>query len=251
MGRFINMTGWIMKEHGVPDSRLTVIKIGENSHSGHIRWHCKCECGNECHNIDGRDLRNGHTKSCGCLQKERTSEASFKDIAGKRFGKLIALYPLQEGRGHDKMVIWHCKCDCGNECDVIGTYLRTNGTKSCGCLGHSTGEWKIQKLLEDNSFIFEKEKKFEDCKDKQALRFDFYVNNKYIIEYDGKQHFCYSTGWSTEAKFFETQKHDKMKNQYCFNNNIPIIRIPYWHYDNLCLEDLMPETSHFLLKYEE
>lgn len=251
MSKLIDMTGWIMSEHGVPDSRLTVIDRGENDFQGHARWNCKCECGNECYNIDGRDLRTGHTKSCGCLQKERTSEASFVDITGKKFGKLTALYSLQEGRGHDKVVIWHCRCECGNEIDVLGTCLRNNNTKSCGCLGRSAGEFKIRELLKSNSFIFEEQKIFKDCKDKRVLPFDFYINNKYLIEFDGKQHYYFSTGWSTEEKFFETQKHDKIKNQYCFKHHIPIIRIPYWHYDDLCIEDLMLETSQFLLKQEE
>lgn len=250
MSKLIDMTNWIMKEHGVPDSRLMVIKRVENNSRGQARWLCKCECGNEII-VEGRDLRNGHTKSCGCLQKERASEASFVDIKNKKFGKLTALYPLQEERGHDKVVIWHCICECGNEINVPGTYLRNGNTQSCGCLGSSRGENKIQELLKNNHFIFEKQKRFENCKDKSFLPFDFYVNNKYIIEYDGKQHFYYSTGWSTEEKFKETQKHDKIKNQYCFDNNIPIIRIPYTHYNDLCLEDLMLETSQFLLKQEE
>jgi hypothetical protein len=46
MGSFIDMTGWIMKEHGIPESRLTVIKRVENRDK-HTFWLCKCECGNE------------------------------------------------------------------------------------------------------------------------------------------------------------------------------------------------------------
>ena len=46
MGKFIDMTGWIMSEHGVPGSRLTVINRAEN-HGKHTAWNCVCECGNK------------------------------------------------------------------------------------------------------------------------------------------------------------------------------------------------------------
>ena len=44
------------------------------------------------------------------------------------------------------------------------------------------------------------------------------------------------------------QKHDIIKNAWCLANDIPLIRIPYTHYDNLCLEDLQLETSKFIIK---
>ena len=46
MGNIIDMTGWVMKEHGVPDSRITVINRAPNKNK-HVYWNCKCECGNE------------------------------------------------------------------------------------------------------------------------------------------------------------------------------------------------------------
>lgn len=94
---------------------------------------------------------------------------------------------------------------------------------------------------------------FNDCRftDTQYMaKFDFFINNKYIIEYDGKQHFKYFksvNNWNTKDNFEKTQKHDNFKNQWCKENNIPIIRIPYTHFDNLCIEDLLLETSNFIV----
>ena len=71
------------------------------------------------------------------------------------------------------------------------------------------------------------------------MRFDFYLLNKNkIIEYDGIQHFKPITfgGISKERanENFETQKlKDKSKDEYCKNNNIELIRIPYWDFDNI------------------
>ena len=92
MGKFVDMTGWVMKDHGVPDSRLTVIGRGTDhiTPSGRvcICWDCICECGSDkIITIDGNSLRHGLTKSCGCLKIERTIEANKKynryDISGE------------------------------------------------------------------------------------------------------------------------------------------------------------------------
>lgn len=74
-----DMTGWNMWEHGVPDSRLTVIEQTEDyiepSGKHRDKWICKCSCGNQDKIIVvGKDLRRGHTKSCGCLKLEFSSE---------------------------------------------------------------------------------------------------------------------------------------------------------------------------------
>ncbi len=56
-------------------NRLTVIKRGANSTTGKAMWVCKCDCGNIV-TVWGSNLRNNHTQSCGCLQRERTISAS-------------------------------------------------------------------------------------------------------------------------------------------------------------------------------
>lgn len=83
MGKYIDMTGWVMKEHGVPDSRLTVIRRGKDhiTPCGKlcIYWECICECNlDNIIVIDGNSLRRGLTKSCGCMNKERTKKANKK-----------------------------------------------------------------------------------------------------------------------------------------------------------------------------
>ncbi len=87
---FIDMTGWVMSEHGVPDSRLTVINQVED----HITpkglheamWLCECSC--EKHNrikVLGSSLRQGLTKSCGCLQKEVVSQIGQNNYKGNKY----------------------------------------------------------------------------------------------------------------------------------------------------------------------
>ena len=45
----------------------------------------------------------------------------------------------------------------------------------------------------------------------------------YLIEYQGKQHFSSIDFWGGEEKFLERKNYDKMKEEYCNNNNIPLI----------------------------
>lgn len=63
------MSGVAVDLTGKKFARLTVIERVENSKSGVPRWKCICECGNECI-VYASHLKNGNTKSCGCLQKE-------------------------------------------------------------------------------------------------------------------------------------------------------------------------------------
>ena len=74
-------------------------------------------------------------------------------------------------------------------------------------------------------------------------RFDFYINDKYLIEYDGEQHFYKAS--NDRYNFKETQKRDYYKNQWCKENNIPLIRIPYTAYETLSIEDLLLETTKY------
>lgn len=56
------------------------------------------------------------------------------DLIGQRFNRLVVIEEV--GRNKQGFVMWHCKCDCGNEVDVSGSKLRNGNTKSCGCLTH-------------------------------------------------------------------------------------------------------------------
>ena len=58
-------------------NRLTVISREPNDKRGQAMWLCQCECGNYVV-VKGSNIRNNHTQSCGCLQKEKTIEASTK-----------------------------------------------------------------------------------------------------------------------------------------------------------------------------
>jgi hypothetical protein len=78
-----DITGWVMSEHGIPDSRLTVIKQVEDhiypSGQHRDKWLCRCSCASQTEfEVLGNKLRNGSTKSCGCWQRDELSIRSKK-----------------------------------------------------------------------------------------------------------------------------------------------------------------------------
>lgn len=96
----------------------------------------------------------------------------------------------------------------------------------------SIGERRIRTYLELNNILFEQEKWFSDCRDIKPLPFDFYLPDyNMIIEYDGEQH--YKQGHFTHSHLSYTQAHDAIKNNYCKENNINLLRIPYWDMDKI------------------
>ena len=166
------------------------------------------------------------------------------DITGRTFGKWTVLYKTDK-RNAGGVIYWHCRCECGKEKDVLGTSLRSGRSLSCGLHSNiSKGNVKIADILDQANIFYEIQKKFSTCKDIKELPFDFFVNNEYLIEYDGQQHFKKDSIFDYEY----THKHDLLKSQWCKRNNIPLIRIPYTHYKDLKLEDLLLETSVFIEK---
>ena len=242
MGKVINEIG---NKHG----KLLVIDRADNINN-RAAWICKCDCGNYI-TVIGKELRNGHTKSCGCLRKEKAIEILKKytetgkfigvDLTGKKFGKLRVIKEVDSVKNsYNKNVRrWLCKCECGNEVIVKHVYLTTGDTLSCGCL-NSKGEMYIENLLKNNNINFIKQFSFEDLKNTLPLHFDFAILDKnndlhHLIEFDGEQHYKISNGYFTKDLVINDMK----KNEYCLSNNISLIRIPYKMLNNLNLDILI------------
>lgn len=234
-------------------NRLTVLQLDtEKTNKQRSYWICKCDCG-KIKSIRSDQLTSGKTKSCGCLntekRKERMSEIGSQntikqDLTGQNFGYWHVINRAQNQNNH---VAWNCICKCGTKRVVLGQSLKSGASQSCGCLNMSHGEKKIQDLLSQAKIPFKRQFVIQDLyfttKNNKA-RFDFFVNDQYAIQFDGEQHFKEQKDQQYFKHGIQTiEWHDKKKNQYCKNHNIPLIRIPYTHYNDLCLKDLLLETT--------
>ena len=114
---------------------------------------------------------------------------------------------------------------------IPNSHLNGSGCSKCG---NSKGENEIMNILIDKCVIFESQKTFEYCKNKHKLPFDFYLPEYNIcIEFDGKQHFEPINFFGGKDAFNKTKINDNIKNKYCSDNNIKLIRIPYYNYENI------------------
>lgn len=89
------------------------------------KWKCKCDCGNQTV-VKASHLKDGHTKSCGCLKSP--------DLTGRRFGMLTVIERApnyQKGKSQHRR--WRCRCDCGSESIHMASVLLRGDANSCGC----------------------------------------------------------------------------------------------------------------------
>lgn len=103
------------------------------------------------------------------------------------------------------------------------------GGSGCPNCVLSKGERLIGKCLTNMKIDYICQYIFENCRYNNHLKFDFYLPYHNIcIEYDGRQHFESVEIWGGEEEFIKTRKRDTIKNDYCHNNEIKLLRIPYW-----------------------
>lgn len=189
--------------------RLTVIERAHNNKDGRSMWLCRCECGNE-RIVLGKCLKNGHTQSCGCLNKDRIRETSFKDHTGERFGKLVVLsraedYVAPNGKHH---VQWLCKCDCGKESIVDVCQLVQMKTKSCGCgLAEKlqNGNIKHGGYYDRLYRVYSNMK--NRCYNENSQDYKYYggrgikICDEWLSGYDAFKKWAYATGYDEDAAF--------------------------------------------------
>jgi hypothetical protein len=114
------------------------------------------------------------------------------------------------------------------KCPKHGVFLQKPSDhlygKGCPHCRTSKGEIMVKNFLEEKNIKYISQHSFPECRYKRVLKFDFYLpNHNMCIEYDGKQHF-------TEKNPFgdcDIKKRDEIKNQYCIDNSIGLIRIKY------------------------
>ena len=226
---------------GEKRNRLTLCDRGPTPASKKTKIICKCDCGNYIY-INLQDFMNDKVQSCGCLRSEMRSELSkgfAKDYSLEKnntnpFYEYISPTNIRWDWSHQ--VVWNIKCKkCGEDYLGIPTELisneRTHGMNPCECWKkYSIGVQKIISILQKNNIKYEQEKKYDTCVSPKGFKlpFDFYLPEyNILIEYDGEHHFKRAFGQSEEKLILQKQ-YDEIKNQWCKENNVKLIRIPYY-----------------------
>jgi len=210
-----------------------------------LQWRClkedcgeifKMRWGDVFHNECGCSICSGHQVGLSnCLETLNPVLASeWHPI------KNGDLTPFDVTCGSGKLVWWQCS-KCGHEWDAI-INNRSSNASGCPKCNNSKAEEKALETLNKYNIPNLLQHKFKNCKDIKSLPFDIatFINSdkiklRILIEVDGEHHYkpVRFGGISferAEKKFIECQHHDKIKNNYCINNNIPLLRIPYWDF---------------------
>ena len=143
---------------------------------------------------------------------------------------------------------------CGYKWQATPDHLLHGGCcQECSAMNN---EIKLGNILTDLGYTIERQKKYDDCRDKLPLPFDIYIQElNILVEYDGEQHympvnFGGISDEEAEDNFLKVQYHDAIKNEYCKSHKLALIRIPYWEKNNLYEFVLMQLNQFINLKYQ-
>lgn len=193
------------------------------------------KCGYKYSSSPNRFLQSNGCPNCSRINSAKIRSKTiiqFKEEVYKLVGdeyKILGSYK----NARTKILIKHNsnKCKMHEYYATPDNFLRG---KRCPICRDSRGELEIYNLLKKHNIKFTTQKKFKECKNIRPLPFDFYLNDLSVcVEYDGGQHFEPVDFFGGEEKFKLQQINDNIKNTYCKENNIPLLRIPYWDYDNI------------------
>lgn len=186
-----------------------------------------------------------HTRSkeCGIYMKQKSLRIS-KEIIQKRLfnlykGDIILLEGYKEVQSKAVFLCNRKHCQFFNICNykiwetIVNSVLKGDClfSKKCYMFNKSTPEYWIFKFLEDKEITFQFQKSFPNLRFRNPLRFDFYLPDYNLcIEYQGRQHYDEKI-WPYVAEgassFEENLLRDEIKKEYCLENDIFLLEIPY------------------------
>lgn len=204
----------------------------------------------ECNNIF--NIRKDHFfKGQGCKfcnAKHRDYGSLSNETFLMRVEKYFEEYEfLTEYKNNHTPVSIRCK-KCGRIFSQIPAHIFDRGV-FCSSCNSSIGEQNIERYLKSNKIFYEKQYRFDDCRDKKPLPFDFYLPNYNLcIEYQRQQHYSPIGIFGGENRFNGQIIRDNIKREYCRKNRIILVEISYLDFKNidkildgylLCIEEVV------------
>lgn len=154
----------------------------------------------------------------------------FNNVANNEY-ELLSDYKNKRTKVRIKHLI------CGYEYESLPTSFTLD---KCGCpqCNESKGEREVRRFLDKYNLKYKAQFKFNDCRNKNPLPFDYAVFNddgsiKCLIEYQGIQHYKKTGYFKGVEKLEYTKQNDNIKKIYCNENNIKLIVISYKKFDEI------------------
>lgn len=128
------------------------------------------------------------------------------------------------------------RCECGNLFEAFAYKVPSEEKIRCAeCIRHESGlERKTREWFEENNIHYVSQYRFDDCRYKRTLPFDFKVDwngQTILIEVDGQQHY-YISEWNNEDRYNAQVTRDKIKTDYCKKHGYILLRLPCWNFTN-------------------
>jgi ssDNA-binding Zn-finger/Zn-ribbon topoisomerase 1 len=178
------------------------------------------------------------------INQRLTHDEYIKRVNDRHHGEIEVLDIYT--KANEKIRFRHSTC--GFEWKAIA-YSVSHLGRGCPRCASSKGESLIRWILIERNIEFKEQFIFNDCRYKRPLPFDFAVfvdsDLAFLIEYDGIQHFKPTKYSNWEDGFEAIQLRDRIKDEYCDINDIPLLRIPYWKTE----EDVSDMIDDMLAKY--
>lgn len=222
-----------------------------------IQFRCKC---GDIFDTTFHEFGSGNKKQCNkCgIGRVTTLELLYMfDDKLKANGAKLLNYTDSDGYvlADSELTI---RCKCGAIFRTRRAIFTHRDKNTCNeCSGYvSKGETRVDNYLRSNNILSIREYTFQDCRGiRRPLPFDFAIFSEIgelviLIEYDGIHHFePVNFGGRSDEKSVEdymtTVKNDKIKNKYCYENGIKLLRIPYQDFGKIeeILREKLMETS--------
>jgi hypothetical protein len=136
-----------------------------------------------------------------------------------------------------EIIYWKCRRKRNHPDYPMPILSRVTYGSGCPLCNITNGEDRVMRYLDKHKIRYKTQYRYNDCKNINPLSFDFaiYKNRKIIllIEYQGEQHYRPVDLFGGLKSFEEQQRKDEIKRNYCKQNNIPLLEIPYWDFDNI------------------
>lgn len=200
------------------------------------RINVKCKTCNHIFESSFKSLKNG-TKCPECYKEIRKQNSIIpyeQRLEYVRSFGFDILTPKEEYVDGGQKV--NLLCDRGHEYSASLHDFKTGNR--CPRCRKSKGEVEVSRILDSLHIGYETQYRIKECKFYNCLPFDFYLPSyNLLIEYDGKQHYELESFGLDMWNFVDIKMRDTVKNIYCKNNNIELLRIPYWDFNKI--EDII------------